>query len=73
MTLETGEYQNRGFLNMPICPIYGFGVLMVVIFRPISHTIIPLFFTSGILCTVFELAVGLGMENCFTADGGIVQ
>lgn len=65
-TLETGEYQNRGFLNMPICPIYGFGVLMVVIFfRPISHTIIPLFFTSGILCTVFELAVGLGMEKLF--------
>ena len=30
---------------MPICPIYGFGVLMVVIFfRPIAHTFLLLFF-----------------------------
>lgn len=68
MTLETGEYQNRGFLNMPICPIYGFGVLMVVIFfRPISHTFFPLFITTGLLCTTFELLVGLGMEKLFGA------
>lgn len=68
MTLETGEYQNRGFLNMPICPIYGFGVLMVVIFfRPISHTFFPLFLTTGALCTTFELLVGLGMEKLFGA------
>ncbi|MDE6595663.1 MAG: putative ABC transporter permease [Oscillospiraceae bacterium] len=68
MTLETGEYQNRGFLNMPICPIYGFGVLMVVIFfRPISHTFVPLFLLTMILCTTFELLVGLGMEKMFGA------
>ncbi|MBQ5318536.1 MAG: hypothetical protein J6K17_05540 [Oscillospiraceae bacterium] len=68
MTLETGEYQNRGFLNMPICPIYGFGVIMVTIsFRPLSHTIIPLFFVTAILCTTFELFVGMGMEKLFHA------
>lgn len=68
MTLETGEYQNRGFLNMPICPIYGFGVIMVtVFFRPLSHTIIPLFLATSLLCTTFELLVGLGMEKIFGA------
>lgn len=68
MTLETGEYQNRGFLNMPICPIYGFGVIMVtVLFRPVSHTVIPLFIVTSILCTAFELFVGLGMEKLFGA------
>ena len=68
MTLETGEYQNRGFLNMPICPIYGFGVLMVVIFfRPISHTFFPLFLSTMALCTAFELLVGIGMEKMFGA------
>lgn len=68
MTLETGEYQNRGFLNMPICPIYGFGVIMVtVLFRPVSHTVIPLFIVTSILCTAFELLVGLGMEKLFGA------
>ncbi len=68
MTLETGEYQNRGFLNMPICPIYGFGVIMVtVFFRPLSHTLIPLFLATSLLCTSFELLVGLGMEKLFGA------
>lgn len=68
MTLETGEYQNRGFLNMPICPIYGFGVIMVtVFFRPVSNTIIPLFLATSILCTAFELFVGVGMEKLFQA------
>ncbi|MGN0638673.1 MAG: putative ABC transporter permease [Huintestinicola sp.] len=68
MTYETGEYQNRGFLNMPICPIEGLGVIMVtVLFRPISHTIVPLFFACTILCTAFELFVGWGMEKLFHA------
>lgn len=68
MTYETGEYQNRGFLNMPICPIEGLGVVMVtVFFRPLSHTIIPLFIASTILCTAFELFVGWGMEKLLHA------
>ncbi len=66
MTIETGEYQNRGFLSMPICPIYGFGVLMVVIFfRPIENRFFLLMLSTGALCTLFELLVGLGMEKMF--------
>ncbi|MBQ2823542.1 MAG: hypothetical protein IJF18_03095 [Oscillospiraceae bacterium] len=66
MTIETGEYQNRGFLSMPICPIYGFGVLMVVVFfRPIENDFFLLFLSTGALCTLFELMVGLGMEKMF--------
>ncbi len=64
ITLETGEYQNRGFLRGPICPIYGFGVLMVVIFfRPLEDTYFLLFVVSALLCTLFELSVGIGMEK----------
>lgn len=66
MTLETGEYQNRGFLNMPICPIYGFGVLMIMVFfRPLSNTFVPLLIASTILCTSFEFFMGWGMEKLF--------
>ena len=66
MTIETGEYQNRGFLSMPICPIYGFGVLMIAVFsRPIADKPLLLFVISLILCTALELAVGLGMEKLF--------
>jgi uncharacterized membrane protein len=66
MTVETGEYQNRGFLNMPLCPIYGAGVLLVVsLFRPIAHTWLLLFVLTALMCTAFELAVGLIMEKIF--------
>ncbi len=66
MTIETGEYQNRGFLSMPICPIYGFGVLMIAVFsRPIADRPLLLFVISLVLCTALELAVGLGMEKLF--------
>ena len=66
MTLETGEFQNRGFLNGPICPIYGFGVLIVTYFaRPIDHTILLLFVVSMSICTAVELIVGVGMEKIF--------
>jgi uncharacterized membrane protein len=66
MTIQTGEYQNRGFLNMPICPIYGAGVILVVtLFRPIVHTWVLLFFCTAIICTAFELLVGLLLEKIF--------
>lgn len=68
MTYETGEYQNRGFLNMPICPIEGFGMVMVIIFfRGIKDMIILLFLASTALCTGFELFMGWGMEKLFHA------
>lgn len=66
MTIETGEFQNRGFLNMPFCPIYGFGVLAVVTFtRPIAGSPMLLFVLSAIVCTALELLVGIGLEKIF--------
>ena len=34
---KQGKFVNRGFLNGPICPIYGVGVSVVVSF-PVSYT-----------------------------------
>ena len=66
MTIETGEFQNRGFLNMPFCPIYGFGVLAVVTFtRPIAGSPLLLFVLSAVVCTALELLVGIGLEKIF--------
>ena len=28
--LVTGKFVNRGFLNGPVCPVYGFGVVIVL-------------------------------------------
>ncbi len=68
MTYETGEYQNRGFLNGPICPIYGVGVIaMLILFKPLKDTWILLGLASTVLCTAFEYFMGWGMEKLFHA------
>lgn len=66
MTVELGYFQNRGFLNGPICPIHGFGMVMIIIaLTPLQHTLFALFFISMFLCTALELIVGIGMEKIF--------
>ena len=35
----TGQIVNRGFLNGPVCPIYGFGMVIVLfVLTPVSYT-----------------------------------
>ncbi|NLL93531.1 MAG: putative ABC transporter permease, partial [Clostridiales bacterium] len=42
-TLKTRKFVNRGFLNGPVCPIYGFGVLVVIlVLTPLKHRILIL-------------------------------
>ncbi len=67
-TVETGGFENRGFLNGPFCPIYGFGVTIIVhVLEPISGNFLLLYFLSSAICTTFELFVGLLMEKLFKA------
>ena len=43
--LRTGKFVNRGFLNGPVCPIYGFGVVIVLAFlEPLKGYWLALFF-----------------------------
>jgi uncharacterized membrane protein len=58
-SIETGGFENRGFLNGAFCPIYGFGVLgVIVMFRGLVDRPILMFFASAILCTTLEWLVG---------------
>ncbi len=64
--LETGSFVNRGFLNGPVCPIYGSGIVIVVsILTPLKTNLLILFLGSVILTTLLELIVGWGMETIF--------
>ncbi|MBZ4671616.1 MAG: hypothetical protein JG769_1920 [Oscillospiraceae bacterium] len=66
MTLELGKYPHRGFLNGPLCPIYGFGTLIVMaLLSPFKDNIILLFAASMVVCTSFELFVGILLEKLF--------
>ncbi len=61
-----GVFENRGFFNGPICPIYGFGVVTVVFFlEPLKENFWILFFGSVVLTSVLELVTGYLMEKIF--------
>ncbi len=67
-TLETGGFENRGFLNGPICPIYGFGVIIIThALAPLKGSLLILYLLSVAICTGFELFVGILLEKLFHA------
>lgn len=64
--LELKQFVNRGFLNGPVCPIYGFGVLVVlVILTPLKKNFLLLFLGSVILTSVIEFITGFLLEKIF--------
>ena len=64
--LKTGRFVNRGFLNGPVCPIYGFGVLSVVlVLEPVKDNLLLLFFGSMVFTSLLEFIAGFAMERIF--------
>lgn len=65
-TYRTNKVVNRGFLNGPVCPIYGFGVVIVLIcLTPFKENPFLLFICSVILTTLLELVTGFVLEKFF--------
>ena len=64
--LVLGHFVNRGFLIGPICPIYGFGAVLLILLlknckgKPVSEFIIAAF-----AFTVFEYIVSYVLEAIF--------
>ena len=60
------RFVNRGFLNGPICPIYGVGVTIVIAFlTPYKDNLIILYVSSVILVTLLEGITGWAMDKIF--------
>lgn len=65
-TTCTGHFVNRGFLNGPLCPIYGFGVTAVILcLTPIQDNLLLLYPGSVVLTTALEYVTGLVLEKIF--------
>ncbi len=61
-----GHFINRGFLNGPVCPIYGFGMIIVIIcLLPLKDNKVIMFFGSIVLATLLELVTGFMLEKLF--------
>ena len=60
------KFINRGFLHSPICPIYGFGGLIVLhLLQPWNNSWIQLFLASAILCSLLEYISSYILEVMF--------
>ena len=55
----TGQLVNRGFLNGPVCPIYGFGMILVLFFlTPLEGSLLLLYLGGVLLPSALELVGG---------------
>ncbi len=64
--VKTGKFVNRGFLNGPVCPIYGFGLVVVILLlTPLSGNLLLLFAGSMVLTSALEFVTGWALEKIF--------
>ena len=64
--MKKGRWVNRGFLNGPFLPIYGFGAVTILISTMSVRDSVPLIFLLGMLgATVLEYVTGACMERMF--------
>lgn len=65
-TVDTGKLVNRGFLNGPVCPIYGFGMSAVLaVLAPVQSSTLALFLGGMVLASALELAGGWALKKLF--------
>lgn len=64
--VNKGKFVNRGFLNGPVCPIYGVGMLIVVLcLWSLRDRPLLLFLGSALLTTALEFVTGFVLEKFF--------
>lgn len=58
-----GGFTKRGFLFGPLCPIYGFGAIIMILFiSRYKDNSIKNFFVSAVVFSVFEYVAGFALE-----------
>lgn len=66
--IEKKKFVNRGFLIGPYCPIYGYGMLLIVfLLRNYTDNFLVLFVLSMVICMVLEYLTSYFMEFFFKA------
>lgn len=61
-----GHFANRGFLFGPVCPIYGLGALILLVFLDkFKDQPIKLFFAAVIVFSIFEYFIGYALDALY--------
>ena len=62
-----GHFTKRGFLYGPLCPIYGWGALILIMFfSTYKRHNLKLFIYAAFVFSAFEYVVSFGMEALFS-------
>ncbi len=66
VAVTTGKVTNRGFLNGPVCPIYGCGMIGVLLaLLPVEKNVWLLFLGGMVICSAVELFGGWILDKIF--------
>ena len=64
--IYTHEFVKRGFLFGPICPIYGYGAtILIIFFHNYKNKPIKLFFLAALVFSVFEYITDFFLQALF--------
>ena len=64
--ISTRRFVNRGFLIGPYCPIYGVGVLFIIILAGCNtQNLLVVFLKSILICSILEYSTSYFMEKLF--------
>jgi uncharacterized membrane protein len=66
IAIEEKTFINRGFLGGPVCPIYGFGICLVVLcLSPLKKYYVLFYLCAALLTSVIEFATGFLLKHFF--------
>ena len=66
VSAKTGHFVNRGFLRLPLLPLYGTGaVMMLWVSLPVKDNLFLVYLAGVIAATILEYITGWGMEKLF--------
>lgn len=66
--IDDKKFVNRGFLLGPICPIYGYGVVSIILLIGNNdNDLLSIFLKSIFICSVLEYFTSFIMEKLFKA------
>lgn len=65
-SIKAKRFVYRGFLMGPYCPVYGFGVILVLLLIPKNETsLLALYFSIVVIVTVVEFIASFLLEKIF--------
>ena len=65
-SIPAGRFINRGFLSGPVCPVYGFGALLVIWFlTPFAGNLPVLFLAAMAITSLLEYVTSWALEVLF--------